>query len=273
MYWSDSEGRWYRRQEFYIPNKQYVPDSGNSAYYRNPFIRDYPDEKWRIETYESIIRNEWVERLPDEEIERSFSSYLRDNTLNEHRYGNTGLWRLSLRGRTLLELLNDGDFMSKVKEGISDAEITRGIREALRLKYGRLPEDPFPPRWACFEELRVISGGSGSIDFWALHCWQSKVEAHSFEIKASRGDLLNELKKPGKRRDALMVSTHFYFVTPAGLMRPEELPAECGLMEWTGSKLVVTVKAPRRSFEGGARWTFVQALARRIVPVTGTSEG
>jgi hypothetical protein len=52
-----------------------------------------------------------------------------------------------------------------------------------------------------------------------------------YEVKTSRGDFLSELKQPLKRRIGMRYSNEFYFVTPAALVKPVEIPAECGLVE------------------------------------------
>jgi len=46
-----------------------------------------------------------------------------------------------------------------------------------------------------------------------------------YEVKTSRGDFLSELKQPLKRRLGMRYSNEFYFVTPAGLVKAEEIPA------------------------------------------------
>lgn len=87
-----------------------------------------------------------------------------------------------------------------------------------------------------FDELRIGTGyGEGAeqrIDAWVMYGIPSKqFRRVAFEVKVSRSDFLAELKKPLKRRYALMLSNEFFFATPPGLIRAGELPAECGLVE------------------------------------------
>lgn len=88
--------------------------------------------------------------------------------------------------------------------------------------------------WLVWTELKTATGmlAHRSIDVFALHQWPSHGHMReAYEVKVSRGDWLRELKDPTKRREALLWSNHFWFVTTPGLIKPAELPPECGLME------------------------------------------
>lgn len=87
-----------------------------------------------------------------------------------------------------------------------------------------------------FPELRGGAGYGGQsnryIDAWAMCVTPSKGNPRTaYEIKTSRPDFLRELKKPAKRKAALLFSNQFYFATPTGIVKPEELPPEAGLIE------------------------------------------
>lgn len=91
-------------------------------------------------------------------------------------------------------------------------------------------------QWIFLTELRPSPGFKLSddrrIDAWAMGCWPSQHFARiAYEVKVSRSDFLNELKQPRKRRVGLLHSNTFYFVTPPGITRIEEIPPECGLIE------------------------------------------
>jgi hypothetical protein len=141
-------------------------------------------------------------------------------------------------------------------------------------------------QWAFIAELRVGTGyGTGRefvvgegykkvpneaeqrLDAWAVNCWPSKgFTCVAYEVKVSRADFLHELKHPQKRELGLRYSNQFYFATPKGLVRPEELPAECGLVEIsvddTTRTTSIIVEAPQREMaEPPLRFTV--ALARR----------
>ena len=90
--------------------------------------------------------------------------------------------------------------------------------------------------WLFFRELRVGTGrrnaGAQRVDAFALNTLpHTGMKRICYEVKISRGDFLSELKHPLKRRIGMRYSNEFYFVTPAALVKPAEIPAECGLVE------------------------------------------
>ena len=92
--------------------------------------------------------------------------------------------------------------------------------------------------WIFLRELRVGSGRGGGrqslqrVDGFALNCYPHKAMRRvCYEIKLSRADFLTELRNPLKRRIGMRYSNEFYFVTPAGLVTRDEIPAGCGLIE------------------------------------------
>lgn len=124
--------------------------------------------------------------------------------------------------------------------------------------------------WIFIDELRMGTGyGSMQeqrLDAWAIQAWTKNNVRNlrrAFEIKISASDLLLELRNPDKRWPAYAVSHEFYFVTPAGLVKPKLLTKDDGLIEWDGVKLKV-VKYPRTREGMPPRWDFVAALARRV---------
>lgn len=60
--------------------------------------------------------------------------------------------------------------------------------------------------------------------------------ARGFEIKASRSDLLQDLRK-NKWRKYLPYTEQFYFVLREGIAKASEIPAECGVIIYTPSVL------------------------------------
>lgn len=104
-----------------------------------------------------------------------------------------------------------------------------------------------------------------SLDFFAMHTWPSKqFERIAFEVKVTRADFKNEVKKPWKREPGLALSNQFYFVTPPGLLKPEEIFPECGLMEaHPDGTLKVIKKAPKRNRDAEPTWNFMAAIARK----------
>lgn len=142
--------------------------------------------------------------------------------------------------------------------------IVAALHEHYRRKHG----------WLSFAELRIGTGyGKSSeqrLDFWTMHEWPSKGYIRkAFEIKVSRSDFLAEMRQPLKRRAALLVSNVFYFVTPPGLINPEELPLEAGLMEiyptTSGAYHIETIhEAPQRDI-APPTWRFLAAVTRRAL--------
>ena len=133
------------------------------------------------------------------------------------------------------------------------------ILEALK---GRHPAS----EWIFLPELRIGTGyGRNSeqrIDAWAMHTWPSKNYSRTaYEIKVSRADFLKEIKQPLKRRRALLLSNMFFFAVPADLVKPEEIPEDCGLVYVTGNKAKVVLDAPWH--EGAPpTWNFMASVYR-----------
>lgn len=90
-------------------------------------------------------------------------------------------------------------------------------------------------------ELRPSVGFKGDdrrIDLWVLECRPSAgMPAHSIEVKVSRGDWLRELKQPLKRRAAMAISNYFWIAAPIGVVKLDELPNDCGLIEFEAEKM------------------------------------
>lgn len=145
---------------------------------------------------------------------------------------------------------------------MNDKQITDAIVEALQILHtGR--------EWVCFPELRLGTGYGGKweqrIDLFALSCYPSRgLQSIAYEVKASRSDYLREVKEPEKRRAAMELSNLFYFATPPGLLQSEELPPDCGLVEYRAGRLRTVCKATYRD-RHSPEWRFVASLCRRIL--------
>ncbi|VAW72231.1 hypothetical protein MNBD_GAMMA12-1661 [hydrothermal vent metagenome] len=109
--------------------------------------------------------------------------------------------------------------------------------------------------WALFFELRSGTGRKNKalrkkephryIDAFAINLWPSKKHRKiAYEIKVSRADFLKELKSPEKRQWASEISHQFYFIAPQGIIRTEELPEGCGLLEVIDDTIIDVIKAP-----------------------------
>lgn len=154
------------------------------------------------------------------------------------------------------------------------------IRLGLETRYKK-------PIWVTFPELRAGTGyGKRSeqrIDLWAINTQPHQgCPRLAFEIKVSRADFQHELEDPLKRRGALLLSNQYFFVTPPGLVKPAQIPLECGLLEmsvgtkepdggsWRNWGTVRSSVWMREVVDAPVResvlptWKFVASLARRI---------
>lgn len=126
-----------------------------------------------------------------------------------------------------------------------------------------------PDEWAFFVELRLGTGyGKDSeqrFDAWAIHYLKGKRNvSRCYEIKVSRSDFQSELKKPLKRRAGLRLSNEFYFVCPKGMVKVEEVPVECGLIEVDERGTLETViEAPFRD-TWPCTWQFMAVICKRL---------
>lgn len=124
-----------------------------------------------------------------------------------------------------------------------------------------------PREWIFIEEAPVGTGSlaTNRIDAYAISCWPSAQNKRiAYEVKVSRADFMNEKKNPAKRRPAMLLSNQFYFATPKGLLKVEEIPVDCGLIEatdaWTSR---IVLEAPYRD-SIRPTWNYVAALLRNL---------
>lgn len=73
------------------------------------------------------------------------------------------------------------------------------------------------------------------IDALAISCWAGRRRPAfprvGYEVKVSRSDWLRELKQPGKREFAMSICDRFFFAAPWGLIKLDEVPEGCGLVQ------------------------------------------
>jgi hypothetical protein len=88
-------------------------------------------------------------------------------------------------------------------------------------------------------------------------------------MKLTRSDFLKDVKQPLKQRGARLFSDQFFFVTPPGLLKPEEIPDWAGLLEPYADSFFsnwatwnVVVPAPIRSKDAPS-WPLVVSMLRR----------
>lgn len=103
----------------------------------------------------------------------------------------------------------------------------------------------------CIPECKSGASWSSSktriFDLWTMKKSYSKPMTCIYEIKVSRQDFLRD----DKWQTYLPYCTDFYFVAPAGIIDPSEVPADAGLLlsSKTGTRLFCKKKAPHRNVE------------------------
>lgn len=85
-----------------------------------------------------------------------------------------------------------------------------------------------------FPELRLGSGYCGvsqrRMDLFTIDSGAGNTTT-GYEIKVSRSDFKHDIDNDLKQRGARLYSNYFYYVTPKGLLKPEEIPLWAGLLE------------------------------------------
>lgn len=105
-----------------------------------------------------------------------------------------------------------------------------------------------------------FDGGARRCDFWTISANGSQgFAANAYEIKISRGDFKRDTAV--KQRQARLFSDRFYYVAPAGLIRPDEVPEWAGLLEFSDGVLKPKMPAPLRD-KDAPTWQLVVSLIR-----------
>lgn len=120
---------------------------------------------------------------------------------------------------------------------------TQKAQDIIDLLKAKHSEDVFIPE--CKNGPTWTSGSMLRMDAWVMKRSWSKPLITAYEVKVSRGDFINDDKWPGY----LDYCNQFYFVCPTGLISPDELSQDVGLMyvASTGSRLITKKKAPYRN--------------------------
>lgn len=120
--------------------------------------------------------------------------------------------------------------------------------------------------WAFFEEVANATGfaKSRSADAIAVALWPSRgLEVHGFEIKASRGDWLRELKDPWKAEAIGKYCDRWWLVVAdKAMVKPGELPDAWGVLAPRGDDLAVVVEAKKNEQPTPLDRVFFAALCR-----------
>lgn len=136
---------------------------------------------------------------------------------------------------------------------------TAEIMDALRRRYP-------PEAYAFLEEVRNAAGfdASRSCDAVAMSLWPCNgLQLHGFEVKASRGDWLRELKTPEKAAALLPFFDRWWLVLgDPTIAKTEEVPDSWGILVLYGGRLHLARPAAKLDAVPVSRG-FLAALLRR----------
>jgi len=155
-------------------------------------------------------------------------------------------------------------FCNKNKE-----RTTMGITFTAQMIKALLSNRHPPGEWVLIYELSNGTGYNPNqryVDAFALNCWPSKGFTRiAYEIKVSRSDFINELKRPEKRQWAMEVSHQFWFACAPGVAEKSEIPEGCGLLvaSKNGKMLRAQVQAKHRE-AGQLAGNEIAAMLRRL---------
>lgn len=133
--------------------------------------------------------------------------------------------------------------------------------ELIKLIEARYPT--FRGEFAVYEQVGNSTGHGCStwVDAVVLGLWPSSgLVRRAFEVKISRSDFLRELNTPGKNQFARENCHEFWFVAPAGVIKPHEVPEGDGWLAPRNGSLVVQKQPTRRTVR--ERPEFIAALGR-----------
>lgn len=176
------------------------------------------------------------------------------------------LHRLSDLGAAVVADLAGDDFVSAGPE-FRASEILRILRKSV------FPE----PYWIFATELALEAWGARRVDAFALrvatggHVGERGISVDryltswSLEVKVSRSDFLSEIADPRKRDPAMAIAHRFAFVTPAGLIKPEEIPDGLGLLEVNSERRVELRVRPSLMSPEQPDWRLVASIARAMM--------
>jgi len=77
--------------------------------------------------------------------------------------------------------------------------------------------------------------------------WKGKCHSVVVECKVSRADFLADRCKPFRENSEIALGCERFYLVPAGLIAPQELPPGWGLLECAGRRVETRVKPGRRS--------------------------
>lgn len=132
---------------------------------------------------------------------------------------------------------------AKLKSARAD-DVVRAIQRSLGRDWLTVPECKFGPY------------DSARIDLWAMRKSWANQGTRAYEVKVSRADFLRDQKW----EQYLKCASEMWFVAPAGVIDPAELPEGVGLARYTpsgGGRIITVRKAAPRPLNHEALWDLV----------------
>jgi hypothetical protein len=93
-------------------------------------------------------------------------------------------------------------------------------------------------------------------------------ESRLIEVKVSRSDFFRDRKKIAHRAPDMAMGRRRWYMTPTGLVRPEEVPEGWGLVTVDGANATVIVEAPERVLGSLAQTQEMRMLSSAIRRLT-----
>ena len=179
----------------------------------------------------------------------------------ETEHGMRVYWSTPIGIKAIGEL-NDEDFVSTGQTNRSIS--TDFIVDALRIRH------PRDNGWLCFTEVTMLGTPKASrIDVLFFNFWYSKkYQRIAYEIKRARSNFLQEIREPDKRAVIMKYVNEFYFVTPKGLVKVNEIPENCGLVEVDDNGICRIKKRAPFLGDPAPNWHLVGTLLRSFYDKT-----
>jgi len=120
---------------------------------------------------------------------------------------------------------------------------------------------------AVFLEFRTVNGfiNPRYIDVIAVGLYSKNSGIKAFEVKVSRNDFMADVSAfTHKHRDALEISTEFYYVCPWGLVGKDEVPSITGLIYVDSANQLKTVKKATLHVKESIPFYNFQAFAKQF---------
>ncbi len=95
-------------------------------------------------------------------------------------------------------------------------------------------------KWINYDKIVAVeleSYGADHADVWGT----SGCDTSIIEVKVSRSDFLRDKNKICRKKKEYACGNYRYYLTPKGLIKPEDLPENWGLLEYNEGKIVEIV--------------------------------